>query len=167
MHKPYGSHFQAIKQIIHYVKGTLWFGLVFTPSSSLEILTYSNADWARCPDTCRSISGYAIYFGDNLVSWSSGKQPTVSCFSCKLENRALALTVIEVKWLSHLLCDLHVFSVSSPILLCNNQSSIFLAINPISHKHSKDIDLDYNFVRELVASGELQICFVPTNLQVA
>jgi len=68
MHKPFISHLQAVKRILRYVKGTLRFGLSFTPSSFRELLTYSDADWAGCPDTRRSVSGYAIYFGGALVS---------------------------------------------------------------------------------------------------
>ncbi|XP_042972778.1 uncharacterized mitochondrial protein AtMg00810-like [Carya illinoinensis] len=71
MHKPSLCHFQAVKQILRYIKGTLRYGLSFTPSSSCNILAYSDADWAGRPDTQRSISGYAIYLGDNLVSWHS------------------------------------------------------------------------------------------------
>ncbi|XP_022881012.1 uncharacterized protein LOC111398326 [Olea europaea var. sylvestris] len=106
MHKLSISHFLAVKRILRYIKGTLRFGLSFTPSSSQELLAYSDADWAGCPDTRRSISGYAIYFGDTLVSWSSKKQPIVSRSSCESEYRALAITAFEVKWLQHLLQDL-------------------------------------------------------------
>ncbi|XP_042984742.1 uncharacterized mitochondrial protein AtMg00810-like [Carya illinoinensis] len=165
MHKPSISHFQAVKRILRYVKGTLRFGLSFTLSSSLELLAYSDADWAGCPDTRRSISGYVVYFGGNLVSWSSKKQPTVSRSSCESKYRALALTAAEVKWLRHLLRDLHVSPPSPPVLLCDNQSSIFLAVNPVSHKRSKHIDLDYHC--EFVTSGELKILYVPTHLQIA
>ncbi|XP_022877089.1 uncharacterized protein LOC111395341 [Olea europaea var. sylvestris] len=114
--------------------GTLRFGLSFTLSSSQELLAYSNADWAGWLDTHRSISGYAIYFGDNLVSWSSKKQPTVSHSSYEYEYRALALTASEVKWLQHLLRDLRVSHSSPPAILCDNQSSIFLAVNPVSSR---------------------------------
>jgi hypothetical protein len=79
----------------------------------------------------------------------------------------LAHTATEVKWLRHLIQDLHVSSPSPPVLLCDNQSSIFLAVNPVSHKRSKHIDLDYHFVRELVTSGVLTIRYVPTHLQIA
>ncbi|KAF5448208.1 hypothetical protein F2P56_028764 [Juglans regia] len=167
MHKPSLCHFQAVKRILRYIKGTLRYGLSFTPSSSRDILAYSDVDWAGCLDTRRSISGYVIYLGDNLVSWRSKKQPTVSRSSCESEYRALVSTAAEVKWLGHLLRDLKVISSSSPLLFCDNQSSIFLVANPVSHSRSKHIELNYHFVRELVASGQLRLQYVPTNLQLA
>ncbi|XP_058103507.1 uncharacterized mitochondrial protein AtMg00810-like [Magnolia sinica] len=72
------EHFQAIKHILHYVKGTLHFGLTFSAAPSTGLLAYSDADWAGCPNTQRSTSCYSIYLGDNLVSWSAKKQHTVS-----------------------------------------------------------------------------------------
>ncbi|XP_031259528.1 uncharacterized protein LOC116117641 [Pistacia vera] len=68
MHKPSIFHFQTVKRILRYVKEIFRFGLSFTPSSSRELIAYSDADWAGCPDTHRLISGYAIYFGGNPVS---------------------------------------------------------------------------------------------------
>jgi hypothetical protein len=56
---------------------------------------------------------------------------------------------------------------SPSVMLCDNQSSIFLVVNLVSHKHSKHIDLDYHFVIELVAIRELKIRYVPTYLQIA
>ncbi|XP_068663015.1 uncharacterized mitochondrial protein AtMg00810-like [Aristolochia californica] len=79
LHSPTDDHFLVVKRIIRYVKGTLHFGLSFRPSASPgSLVAYSDADWAGCPDTRRSTSGYSIYLGDNLVSWSAKKQPTVS-----------------------------------------------------------------------------------------
>jgi hypothetical protein len=56
---------------------------------------------------------------------------------------------------------------SPSVMLCDNQSSIFLVVNLISHKRSKHIDLDYHFVIELVGIRELKIRYVPTYLQIA
>ncbi|XP_058070005.1 uncharacterized mitochondrial protein AtMg00810-like [Magnolia sinica] len=96
LHAPTEEHFQAVKRILCYVKGTLHFGLTFFASPSTGLLAYSDADWAGCPNTRRSTSGYSIYLGDNLVSWSAKKQPTVSRSSCKSEYRALAFIAAEV-----------------------------------------------------------------------
>ncbi|KAF5477817.1 hypothetical protein F2P56_004430, partial [Juglans regia] len=74
LHAPTDDHFLAVKRILRYVKGTIQFGLTFRPSVSPgTLVAYSDADWAGCPDTRRSTSGYSIYLGDNLVSWSAKK----------------------------------------------------------------------------------------------
>uniref|UniRef100_A0A6N2ND41 Reverse transcriptase Ty1/copia-type domain-containing protein n=1 Tax=Salix viminalis TaxID=40686 RepID=A0A6N2ND41_SALVM len=78
MHAPKAHHLHAVKSILRYVKGTLHFGLLISPSTNLTISTFSDANWAGCPDTSRSTSGCAIFLDDNLVSWTSKKQPTVS-----------------------------------------------------------------------------------------
>lgn len=164
---PTVAHFQAVKRLICYVKGTLTFGLTFSRPKSISIVGYSDADWARCLDTRHSTYGYSIFLGGNLVSWSAKKQPTVSRSSCESEYRAMANTAAEIIWLTHLLRELHALPSGRPTLLCDNQSALFLTQNPIAHKRAKLIDLDDHFVRELVASGKLITMFVPTKLQVA
>ncbi|XP_057948186.1 uncharacterized mitochondrial protein AtMg00810-like [Malania oleifera] len=71
---PSEDHFLTAKHILHYIKGTLHFGLTFHPSvSPSALVAYSNVDWAGCVDTRRSTFGYCIYLGDNLVSCSATK----------------------------------------------------------------------------------------------
>jgi hypothetical protein len=71
MHDPRESHLAALKRLLRYVRGTVDFGLVLHRSLSVELAVYTNADWAGCPDTRRSTSGYAVFLGGNLISWSS------------------------------------------------------------------------------------------------
>jgi hypothetical protein len=157
LHSPTDHHYLAVKRILRYVKGTLHFGLTFHPSIAPgALVAYSDVDWAGCPDTRCSTSGYSIYLGDNLVSWSAKKQPTVSRSSCESEYRALALTAAEILWLTHLLRDLKVSHSQPPLLLCDNKSAIFLSSNPVSHKRAKHVELDYHFLRELVLTGKLR-----------
>jgi hypothetical protein len=61
----------AIKRILRYIRGTMDFGLSLHTSTATDIVAYSDADWAGCPDTRRSTSGYCVYFGPSLISWSS------------------------------------------------------------------------------------------------
>ena len=68
MHDPREPHLALIKRILHYVKGTLDAGLHLGIGSVSSITTYSDADWAGCPDSRRSTSGYCVFLGDNLVS---------------------------------------------------------------------------------------------------
>ncbi|GKA77787.1 retrovirus-related pol polyprotein from transposon TNT 1-94 [Tanacetum coccineum] len=155
LHAPTDAHFQSVKRILRYVKGTITYGLIFRRPHSNSILGYSDADWARCIETRRSTYGYSIFLGGNLVSWSAKKQPTVSRSSCESEYRAMANTAAEIIWITHLLRELHALPPDRPTLLCDNKSALFMSQNPVSHKRAKHIDLDYHFVRELVASGDM------------
>ncbi|GJZ55767.1 uncharacterized mitochondrial protein-like protein [Tanacetum coccineum] len=139
---------------------------VSTPLATNEVFV-TDADWARCIETRRSTYGYSIFLEGNLVSWSAKKQPTVSRSSCESEYRAMANTAAEIIWITHLLRELHALPPDRPTLLCDNKSALFMSQNPVSHKRAKHIDLDYHFVRELVASGKLYTKFIPTKLQVA
>jgi len=71
MHDPRELHLALIKRILRYVKGTLSSGLHLGAGSITSLMAYSDADWAGCPDSRRSTSGYCVYLGDNLISWSS------------------------------------------------------------------------------------------------
>jgi hypothetical protein len=142
-------------------------GLTFGFGGVPEVLASSDADWAHCLETRRSTYGYAVFLAGNLVSWSAKKQPTVSRSSLESEYRALANTASEVVWLLHILRDLQFPLQGSPVLLCDNNSAIFLAENPVAHKRAKHIDIDYHFVRELVAARKLRVGHVSTSLQVA
>nr|XP_051202412.1 uncharacterized mitochondrial protein AtMg00810-like [Lolium perenne] len=102
MHAPGNPHWAAVKRILRYIRGTMDFGLSLHASTATDIVAYSDADWAGCPDTRRSTSGYCVYFGPSLISWSSKRQPTVSRSSAEAEYRAVANAVAEVSWLRQL-----------------------------------------------------------------
>jgi hypothetical protein len=103
MHDPRDAHFQLIKRILRYVQGTSHFGLKIHRASSLDLIAYSDADWAGCPDTRKSTSGFCVFLGDNLISWSSKCQPTVSRSSAEAEYHAVANCIAESCWLRQLL----------------------------------------------------------------
>jgi hypothetical protein len=99
MHDPREPHLAALKRILRYIRGTLQFGLLLRPSSCSDLAVYTDADWAGCPDTRKSTSGYVVFLGDNLISWSSKRQTTVSRSSAEVEYRAVANGVTEATWL--------------------------------------------------------------------
>lgn len=166
LQQPTNEHFQAVKRLLRYVKGTLHFGISFNRGDS-SLVGYSDADWARCTETRRSTYGYSIFIGPNLVSWSAKKQPTVARSSCESEYRAMANTAAELVWVTQLLRELRFPQSARPLLFCDNNSVVFLTQNPVAHKRAKHIDIDYHFVRELVSSGKLSTRFIPSNLQIA
>jgi hypothetical protein len=68
MHDPRELYLAALKRILRYVRGTLHLGLLLQPSTLTDLVVYTDADWADCPNTRKSTSGYAVFLGDNLVS---------------------------------------------------------------------------------------------------
>ncbi|XP_068638507.1 uncharacterized mitochondrial protein AtMg00810-like [Aristolochia californica] len=137
LHAPTDDHFLVVKCILRYVKGIIHFGLIFRPSATfVALVAYFDADWVGCSDTRLSTSGYTIYLGNNLISWSAKKQPTVSRSSCESEYRALAHTTADTIWLTHLLTDLHIPLPQPPLLLCDNKSAIFFSSNTTNFTHS-------------------------------
>jgi len=68
----------TLKRIVRYIKGTLDHGLHLDPSQPTTLISYTDADLGGCPDTRRSTSGYCVFLGDNLISWSAKQQATMS-----------------------------------------------------------------------------------------
>ncbi|CAH9145493.1 unnamed protein product, partial [Cuscuta epithymum] len=105
------------------IQGTLDHGLwLQTSDRPTYIMAYSDADWAGCPDSSRSTTGFAVFLGPNLVSWKSKKQPTVSKSSTEAEYRAIAYTVQDTLHIKSILFELG-FPIKAPVqLLCDNIS---------------------------------------------
>jgi hypothetical protein len=120
------------------------------------------AYWAGCPNTHRSTLGYAVFLGDNLVSWSAKRRTIVSCSSAEAEYRAVANGVAEATWLGQLLHELQSPPSWCTLVYCDNISAMYLSINPVQHQCTKHVEIDLHFVREKVAIGQVRILHVPT-----
>ncbi|KAL9263001.1 Retrovirus-related Pol polyprotein from transposon RE2-like protein [Drosera capensis] len=167
MHDPREPHMAALKRILRYLQGTLSYGLHLYSSSTADLLSYTDADWAGYPDTRRSTSGYCVFLIDNLISWSSKRQSTVSHSSTEAEYRGVANVVSESCWLCNLLLELHHPITKATVVYCDNVSTIYLTGNPVQHQRTKHIELDMHFVREKVALGLVRVLHVPSRYQIA
>jgi hypothetical protein len=167
MHDPREPHLALLKRVLRYVKGTLSTGLHIGTGAITSLTAYSDADWAGCPDSRRSTSGYCVFLGDNLVSWSSKRQTTVSRSSAEAEYRAVAHAVAETCWLRQLLQELHAPISSATIVYCDNVSAVYMTANPVHHRRTKHIEIDIHFVREKVALGQVRVLHVPSSHQFA
>jgi hypothetical protein len=165
MHDPQELHLTAMKRILRYLQGTPDYSLLLRRSSSFDLVVYTDADWADCPDTRHSTSGYAVFLGDNLVSWSAKRQTVVSRSSAEVEYRAIANGMAEATWLRQLLHELQTLLSRCTLVYCDNISVVYLSTNPVQHQRTKHVEIDLHFVREKVAIGQVRVLHVPTTSQ--
>jgi hypothetical protein len=166
MHSPSTTHWTAAKRVLRYLKNTADHGLLYKPGS-FHLQAYSDSDWAGSPDDRRSTSGFGVFLGNCLVSWSAKKQAVVSRSSTEAEYRSLALTTAKLFWLRMLFKELCIPLLAAPTLWCDNLSALALASNPVFHARTKHIEVDYHFIREKVLNGDISIRFISTHDQVA
>ncbi|GJS16754.1 ribonuclease H-like domain-containing protein [Tanacetum coccineum] len=167
MHDPQEPHFFTLKWILRYVRGTLTSGLQLYSSTTSSLVAYSDADWAGCPTTRRSTSGYCMFLGNNILSWSSKHQFTFSRSSAEAEYRGVANAVAETCWLRNLLRELHTPLSTATIVYFDNVSAVYLSSNHVQHQRMKHIEIDIHFVRDLVTTSHIRVLHVPSRYQYA
>lgn len=108
-----------------------------------------------------------MFLGDNLVSWSSKRQATISRSNAEAEYRGVANAVAETSWLRNLLLELSVPTCKATIIYCDNISAVYLSENPVQHQRTKHVELDIHFVREKVQVGDIRVLHIPADFQYA
>lgn len=154
----------ATKHILIYLLGTLGCCLLHLPTIS-ALLVYRNANWVDCLDTRRSTSGYTMFLGDELFSWSSKRQNAVSRSSAEAEYRAVANG--DGGLLASTIAKRTLQSPASTLVYCDNVSVVYLSTNHVQHQCTKHIQIDLHFVYECVSIDDVRVFYVSTTSQFA
>ncbi|KAL3745639.1 hypothetical protein ACJRO7_014715 [Eucalyptus globulus] len=96
MHMPKESHMNAALKVVRYLKGCPGLGIFLSRECDMGMTAFCDTDYATCPMTRRSITGFCIKLGKSLISWKTKKQSTVSLSSAESEYRAMAKTTCEI-----------------------------------------------------------------------
>lgn len=167
MQEPRTEHWEAALRVVRYLKGTPGQGILLSADCDLTLQGWCDSDWAACPLTRRSLTGWLVFLGKSPVSWKTKKQHTVSRSSAEAEYRSMATITCELKWLKGLLLSLGVHHPKAIKLFCDSQSALHIAKNPVFHERTKHIEVDCHFVRDAINEGLISPSHVPTSSQLA
>ncbi|KAJ4787232.1 Retroelement pol polyprotein-like [Rhynchospora pubera] len=167
MQAPLQAHYDAAIRVLRYLKGNPGQGVVLRADSDLRLYAYCDSDWASCPLTRRSLTGYFVMLGQSPISWKTKKQHTVSRSSAEAEYRSMATTACELTWLKSLLQFLGVSHTQPMKLFCDSQAAIHIASNPVFHERTKHIEVDCHYVRDSIRAGHITTSHVRTTEQLA
>jgi hypothetical protein len=141
---PKEIHLRVVKRIMRYLVYTPKFGLWYPKGSTFDLIGYSDADYAGCKIDRKSTLGTCQFLGRSLVSWASKKQNSVALSTTEAEYIAAGHCCAQLLWMRQTLRD-YGYKLSKVPLLCDNESAIRMADNPIEHSHTKHIDIWYHF----------------------
>ena len=168
MERPTVMHLKVVKQIMRYLHGTINFGLVYVQSGHAgDLVGYTDSDHGSDLVKRRSTGGMAFYLNENLITWNSYKQKTVSLSSCESEFMAATAAAQQALWLRNLISEIRNEKPKAVALYVDNNSAIALMKNPVFHGRSKHIDIKYHFIRQCVERGQIVVRRVCTDEQKA
>jgi len=134
---------------------------------TFQITGWCDSDYASCPLSRRSVTGYLVQLGDSPISWKTKKQQTVSKSSAEAEYRTMSYLTSELKWLKELLFTLGIRHEQPMVMCCDSKSAIYIATNPVFHERTKHIEVDCHFVRDEIVCGNIVPRHVGTKSQLA
>ena len=155
MNNPGKLHWEAVKWILRYLRGTTGKALCFKGGDTI-LTGYVDADLAGNVDIRRSTTGYVYTLGGTAVSWGSQLQKIVALSTTEAEYVAVTEASKEMVWLQSFLEELGKKQEDN-VLYCDSQSAIHLAKNPSFHSRTKHIQLRYHFIRSLLEDGILKL----------
>jgi hypothetical protein len=156
----------CVKRILRYLAYTSKFGLWYPRGSTFDLIGYSDADWTGCKINRKSTSGTCQFLRRSLVSWASKKQNSVALSTAEAEYIATGHCCAQLLWMRQTLWD-YGYKLTKIPLLCDNESAIRMADNPVEHSRTKHIAIRYHFLRDHQQKGDIEIAYINTKDQLA
>jgi hypothetical protein len=169
---PGEQHWTGLKRILRYLAHTKSFGIRYS-SSDTPLFGYSDSDYANCPDTRRSTTGYCFIQSNGPIAWKSklqkskGSLPGVATSSVTAEYQALYDACRETAWLRQLYCEIGSPLSAPTVIYEDNQGAISMAHNNRTDSLTKHISVKYHYTREMVQENQVVINYCETARMVA
>ena len=168
MSNPGKVHWEAVKWMLRYLKGTEDYGLLFDRRSdrTTALVGYVDSDYGGCLDTRRSTTGYVFTLGGGCISWKSTLQKCISQSTTEAEYVAAAEATKEAIWLDRLITEMGL-EHGKMTLNCDSQSALHLAANQVMDSRVKHIDIRYHFIRQAVSDKTFELVKIDGKLNPA
>jgi hypothetical protein len=163
---PKEVHLRVVKKIMRYLVYIPKFRLWYPKGSTFDLIGYFDADYTGCKIDRKNTSGTCQFLGRSLMSWTSKKQNSVALSTAKAKYIAAGHCCAQLLWMRKTLRD-YGYKLSKVTLLCDNESAIRMANNPVEHNRTKHIDIWYHFLRDHQQKGDIEIAYVSTHNQLA
>ncbi|KAJ6978840.1 hypothetical protein NC653_027111 [Populus alba x Populus x berolinensis] len=160
MANPSREHWNTIKRILRYIKGTSDAVLCYG-GSKFTVRGHIDLDFAGDLEKRKSTTGYVFIIAGGAVSWVSKLQTVIALSTTKAEYMATTQACKEAIWMKKLMEELG-HKQEKILLYCDSQSALHIARNPVFHSRTKHIDVQYHFVREVVEDGSVDFQKVHT-----
>ena len=147
------SHRKAALRVVRYLRTTANCALPFR-RSGFTLSAYVDADFAMEHDR-KSITGYVILLGDNIIAWRSSKQRLVTLSTCESEYVALSACAREVMIWRTFMAELGWPQGEPTVIRTDSAAAKALAEASTTSQRSKHIDLRFHHVRELIDNGDI------------
>ena len=163
------DHWKAAKKVLRYLQGTKEYMLTYKRSDHLEVIGYSDSDYASCVDTRKSTCGYLYLLAGGAISWKSVKQSVIATSTMEAEFVACFEAMVQAKWLRNFISGLGIVdSIARPLkIYCDNSAAVFFSKNDKYSKGAKHMELKYFAVKEEVQKQRVSIEHISTNLMIA
>ena len=157
MTKPKRTHWEAVKHIFRYLKGTIDYQLQYEGSSVSSLQAYADANFAPDLTHCKSTMGYVVCLAGAPVIWKTTRQTSVARSTTDAETMALGHCSAEIVWLRSLLFEIDILQNEPTVIFGDNQSSLKICNNPVFHQRSKHMAIQYHYTRELVQDKQIRL----------
>lgn len=161
------AHWNAVKRLLRYIKGTIDMKLSYRKIDDSEMVGYCDADHAGDLDERRSTTGYVFQLQGGAVSWATRKQPTIALSSTEAELMSMVAAIQEAIWLKRFECEIFLNAPKTIQLFCDNQGAIQVATNNNYSARTKHIDVKKHFVREKIGEGMIKLNYRCTKEMIA
>jgi hypothetical protein len=153
---PKEAHLVAVKRILRYLKHTPSIDFWYPKGARFQLVRYSVSDYAGYKIDRKSTSEGCHLLGRSLVSWTSKKQNSVALSTAETEYIAAGACGAQILYMKQTLLDYGVVLENIP-LLCDNESVVKIANNPVQHSRTKHIDIRHHFLRDHVVKNDISL----------